>query len=136
MDYVPFIPSASAAPRAAPAAVRGERDPPWTTSAETAARTFAHLSDGFSGAPNGQVTENKQNSGNLSRFATLATAAFAQLDAFREQAAIAEFDGGLPRAHAEVLAALSTLDLGPEATGILDIVATRLELLAQAGEIS
>lgn len=135
MDYVPFTPSASVAPRAAPAAVRGERDPPWTTSAETTG-TFAHLSDGFSGAQNEQVTEKKQNSGNLSRFATLATAAFAQLDSFHERASIAEFDGGLPRAHAEVLAALSTLDLGPEAAGILNIVAKRLEFLAQAGEIS
>lgn len=136
MDYVPFTPSASAAPRAASAALRGERHPPWTTSAETTARTFALLSDGFSGTQNGQVTENTQHSGDLSRFATLATAGFAQPDAFRERASIAEFDGGLPRAHAEVLAALSTLDLGPEAAGILNIVAKRLEFLAQAGELS
>lgn len=136
MDYVPFAPSASAVPRGAPAAVRGERHPPWTTSSETAARTFALLSDGFSGAPIGQVTENTQHSGDLSRFATLATAAFAQLDAFHERASIAEFDGGLPRAHAEVLAVLSTLDLWPEAAGILDMVAKWLEFLAQAGEIS
>lgn len=136
MDYVPFTPSASAAPRAAPAAGRGERHPPWTTSAETAARTFAHFSDGFSGAENGQAVDNKQHSGNLSRFATLATAGFAQPDAFHERASIAEFDAGLPRAHAEVLAALNTLDLGPETIGILNIVAKRLEFLAQAGEIS
>lgn len=136
MDYVPFTPSASTAPRAAPAAVSGESHPPWTTSAETTARTFAHLSDGFSGARNGQVTENTQNNGKLSRFATLAAVAFAQLETFRERASIAEFDGGLPRAHAEVLAALSTLDLGTEAAGILDIVAKRLEILAHAGEIS
>lgn len=59
-----------------------------------------------------------------------------QIAHFHERAAIAEFDGGLPRAHAEVLAAFNTLDLRPEAGGILDIVARRLEFLAKAGEIS
>lgn len=136
MDYVPFTPSASAAPRAAPAGVRGERHPPWTTRAETAAGTFAHLSKGISGAENGHAIENKHHIGTISRFATLAPAAIAQLDAFHERASIAEFDGGLPRAHAEVLAALSTLDLGPEAAEIFNIVAKRLEILAHAGEIS
>lgn len=59
-----------------------------------------------------------------------------QIARFHERASMAEFDGGLPRAHAEVLAVLNSLDLGPEAAGILNLVATRLEWLARSGEIS
>ena len=41
-------------------------------------------------------------------------------EAFEERAAIVEFDGGLPRAHAECLALLSTLRRNPASlTGVL-----------------
>jgi hypothetical protein len=53
------------------------------------------------------------------------------LDAFEERAAIAEHCGGLPKAHAEVLAALHLADLGPNAERIIDAAARVLDRMAE-----
>ncbi|OYX67944.1 MAG: hypothetical protein B7Y95_21715 [Rhizobiales bacterium 32-66-11] len=66
---------------------------------------------------------------------TAGTISADRLDAFEERAAIAEHDGGLPRAHAEVLSALETLDLGPNSVRIVATVARRLEFLARTGHL-
>lgn len=56
-------------------------------------------------------------------------------ETFEERAAISEHDGGLPRPHAEVLAALHELPLGPDRDAVLDAVARRLTELAAAGRL-
>lgn len=56
-------------------------------------------------------------------------------DAFEERAAIAEYDGGLPRPHAEILAALRDLPLGPDGDALLDAVVHRLMELAAAARL-
>lgn len=58
-----------------------------------------------------------------------------ELDAFEERAAIAEYDGGLPREHAEVLAALCSAPppagASPEQfNSVVDAAARFLELRA------
>ena len=55
--------------------------------------------------------------------------------AFEERAAIAEYDRGLPRSNAELLAALETAPLGPEhdRAAIIEAVAVHLDRLAVVG---
>ena len=56
-------------------------------------------------------------------------------EAFVERAAIAEYDGGLSRPHAELLAALHTAPFGPEYDrgAIIETVAAHLDSLTGAG---
>ncbi len=58
-------------------------------------------------------------------------------EAFVERAAIAEYDGGLSRLHAELLAALHTAPFGPEydRAAIVETVAVHLDSLTAAGRI-
>lgn len=51
---------------------------------------------------------------------------------WEERAAIAEYDGGLPRPHAEVLAALSMVAVSVEERGVLDRAAMVLEEITHA----
>ena len=53
----------------------------------------------------------------------------AGVDTFDEHAAIAEHDGGLPRTHAEVLAALATVPFSSDRDVVLNAVARRLDEL-------
>jgi hypothetical protein len=54
---------------------------------------------------------------------------------FEELAAIAEYEGRLPRPHAEVLAALMSLNSGSEAEKYVDLIAHQLEFLANIGAL-
>jgi hypothetical protein len=60
------------------------------------------------------------------------------VEAFEERAAIAEYDGGLRRPHAELLGALESAPLGPEhdRTAIVAAIAIHLDHLSAAGYIT
>ncbi|QJP14621.1 hypothetical protein G3545_13785 [Starkeya sp. ORNL1] len=136
MEYIPFVFSGGTTQNVdTPGAPEFARPRPWVKNEPGhCPPSVATSADGAAELSSERRVHYQADSVTCRNVAIVAGAA-AQIDVFCERSAVAEFEGGLPRAHAEVLAALATCNLGRDGPRIIDLVARNLEILARYGAL-
>lgn len=128
MDYIPFAPPVVQSVDVLRGTVEESRRP-WIRRQKSASQSSAAICHNDRRGPDFVKDDLIQIDTSDCRDVATVAMSPAQIDDFHEKSAIAEYEGRLPRLHAEVLAALQCLDLGPDGAKILDAVAKRLEFL-------